>query len=445
MVYAGKTIRLSAPVHIVDRRSEPRGKSLANRQRFIRRTRALLRRAVYEASRGRNINETGKGGEITVPADGVHEPMLRRAREGGVRDYVLPGNKKYVEGDLIQRPPKGGGSGGASADGDGEDEFRFALSDEEFIDLFLEDLELPDLAKRQVMGEEKTQPRRAGYRVSGPPAAMSIPRTMRNSLSRRIALRRPRPGEIEALTARLKELEEAGGDEDAIRAARIELERQEKRARAIPFIDPVDVRYRRFEPEPRPVARAVMFCLMDVSGSMDEHMKDLAKRFFSLLYLFLSRRYRRVEIVFIRHTHEAKEVDEETFFYSRETGGTVVSTALEEMVRIMQDRYPVNQWNIYAAQASDGDNLPMDNAKTVAMLKTVILPLCQYYAYLEVGRGEERTGGRVQPASSLWRAYELISSPKLPMAMRKVRDRREIYPVFRELFERKSGTASVNA
>lgn len=428
-------------MHIVDRRREPRGKSLANRQRFIRRTRALLRRAVNEASRARSINDAGRGGEITVPTDGVHEPMFRRAREGGLRDYVLPGNKKYVEGDLIPRPPRGGGPGGASGGGEGEDEFRFALSDEEFIDLFLEDLELPDLAKRQVMGEEKQQPRRAGFRSSGPPSTISIPRTMRNSLSRRIALRRPRPEEIAALEARLKELEETGVDQDAIVAVRAELERQARRSRNIPFIDPIDVRYRRFEAEPRPVARAVMFCLMDVSGSMDEHMKDLGKRFFSLLYLFLSRRYRRVEVVFIRHTHEAKEVDEETFFYSRETGGTVVSTALEEMVRIVQDRYPASQWNIYAAQASDGDNLPMDNAKTVALLKSVILPLCQYYAYLEVGRGDEqRIGGRVQPASSLWRAYDLVMGPKIPMAMRKVRDRREIYPVFRELFERKSSS-----
>ncbi len=80
-----------------------------------------------------------------------------------------------------------------------------------------------------------------------------------------------------------------------------------------------------------------MFCLMDVSGSMTEHMKDLAKRFYALLYIFLKRRYRHVEIVFIRHTHEAKEVDEETFFHSPETGGTVVSTALDEMAA---DRRP---------------------------------------------------------------------------------------------------------
>jgi uncharacterized protein len=432
-------------VHIIDRRRDASGKSLGNRQRFIRRARALVRHAVREASKGRKITDAGRGGEITVPADGVHEPTLRRSHKGGIREYLLPGNKNYTEGDTIERPPSGGSKGGAAADGNGEDEFRFALSDDEFIDLFLEDLELPDLAKRQVMGEEKTQPRRAGYRSSGPPAMISVPRTMRHSLARRIALKRPKPQELKDLEARLKDLEERGdaADLDEIQTIKAQIARLAKRSRDIPFIDPVDVRYRRFEQDPKPVAQAVMFCLMDVSGSMDEHLKDLAKRFYSLLYLFLSRRYRYVEVVFIRHTHEAREVDEDTFFNSRETGGTVVSTALEEMARVVADRFPPANWNIYAAQASDGDNLPIDNEKTVALLKSSILPLCQYYAYIEVGREPEERRRGIEPPSTLWRAYHLILSPQLPMAMRKVRDRRDIYPVFRELFEKKSNAASV--
>ena len=107
-----------------------------------------------------------------------------------------------------------------------------------------------------------------------------------------------------------------------------------------------------------------MFCLMDVSGSMTEHMKDLAKRFYVLLYIFLKRRYKHVDVVFIRHTHEAPEVDEDTFFHSPETGGTVVSTALEEMQRVVAERYDPDSWNIYAAQASDGDNTATDNDQT---------------------------------------------------------------------------------
>jgi uncharacterized sporulation protein YeaH/YhbH (DUF444 family) len=425
-------------MNIIDRRREG-GKSLANRQRFIRRARALVRRAVREASAKRSIKDVEKGGDIVVPADGVREPTLRRGGVGGTREYVLPGNKKYVEGDTIARPEDEDGAGGASADGEGEDDFRFALSDEEFLDLFLEDLELPDLAKRQVMGVEESQPVRAGYRSSGPPAALSVARTMRNSLSRRIALGRPKPEEVAALKAEIEKLDDEGGHDEKVAELRAELERKNRKMRLVPFIDPFDVRFRRFDQVPKPVARAVMFCLMDVSGSMDEHMKDLAKRFYSLLYLFLKRRYKRVDVVFIRHTHEAKEVDEETFFHSRESGGTVVSTALEEMARIVHDRYPANQWNIYSAQASDGDNLPMDNQNTIALLKTSILPLCQYYAYLEVGHAKDDGGGE---ASSLWRAYELVASSDERMAMRKVSHRRDIYPVFRELFEAKPGVAA---
>ena len=428
-------------MNIIDRRRDPGGKSLANRQRFIRRTRALVRRAVREASAKRSIKDVEKGGDIVVPADGVHEPVLRKGSEGGKREYVLPGNKKYVQGDGIARPDGEGGGSGASADGEGEDDYRFVLSDEEFLDLFLEDLELPDLAKRQVLGLEETQPVRAGYRSSGPPATLSVSRTMRNSLSRRAALGRPSPADLAALEAEIARLDGLGGQEDKIVALREELERKQKRMRLVPFIDPIDVRYRRYDQVPKPVARAVMFCLMDVSGSMDEHMKDLAKRFYALLYLFLKRRYKRVDVVFIRHTHEAKEVDEETFFHSRESGGTVVSTALQEMARIVHDRFPANQWNIYAAQASDGDNLPMDNANTINLLKTAILPLCQYYAYLEVSHARDDGAGE---ASSLWRAYELVTGSDERMAMRKVSHRRDIYPVFRDLFARDGAKAEAS-
>ncbi|HUG62736.1 MAG TPA: YeaH/YhbH family protein [Methylomirabilota bacterium] len=424
-------------MHIIDRRSDPGGKSLGNRQRFLRRARALVRQAVREASASRSIREVGEGGAVAIPANGVAEPVFRTGASG-VREHVLPGNKDYVAGDRIARPEGGGGGGsGGSGDGEAEDAFSFVLSADEFLDLFLEDLELPNLAKRQLTEEVKERRKSAGFRTSGPPAALSVPRTLRRSLSRRIALGRPRPEDTEALRSRIAEMEEAGGDEEAVQAFRVELERRAGRTRIIPFIDPVDLRFRRTEPHPEPIARAVMFCLMDVSASMDQEMKDLAKRFFSLLYLFLKRRYRHVEIVFIRHTHEAKAVDEETFFHSRESGGTVISSALQEMAKIAAANYPAHQWNIYAAQASDGDNTPGDNSRAVSLLRDIILPMSQYYAYIEVGRGERVTVPQAH-RTTLWNAYEQMQSPGLPMAMRRVNDRRDIYPVFRELFERKS-------
>jgi hypothetical protein len=356
---------------------------------------------------------------------------------------VLPGNKRFVEGDTIERDQEGGGGGGGTAGGDGDEQdgFRFALTREEFLDLFLEDLELPDLAKRRLATLQTQGFGRAGYSTTGSPMNLAVLRTMRNALSRRIAMRRPKSEEMVELEAEIVRLERDGAPDERLTAMRGELAALRQRSGRVPFIDPLDLRYRRLVPVSRPIAQAVMFCLMDVSGSMNEHMKDLAKRFYMLLYVFLTRRYEHVEIVFIRHTHQAREVDEETFFHSPETGGTVVSSALREMQRIVAERYPVDDWNIYAAQASDGDNDTSDNATCAALLADVILPVCQYFAYLEVGAEETRipagfSGGR----TTLWRAYEPFRDQG-QLAMRRVTHRREIYPVFRELFQRDSADA----
>lgn len=428
-------------MQILDRRLNPRGRSLPNRQRFLRRAKAQVQEAVRDASAKRDIRGADAGGEVSIPLHGIREPSFHLG-SGGVRDHVLPGNKEYRAGDEIQRPPGGEGGGGGSEgspDGSGEDTFRFVLSREEFLDLFLEDLELPDLAKRRLVDGDNPQWQRAGYQVAGSPANLALSKTMRNSLSRRIALRRPKPAEVLALEEEIARLETAGDQPETLARLRAELERALHRTRRIPWIDPIDVRYRRFEPVPRPVAQAVMFCLMDVSGSMTEDMKDLAKRFYTLLYLFLQRRYKHVEIVFIRHTHEASEVDEQTFFHSRETGGTLVSTALEEMQKVVEARFPPAEWNIYAAQASDGDNAAGDSQKTARLLIDTILPACQYYAYIEVGReGEHGMPGFPRGPTDLWRTYEQLVAAGAPMAMKKVRHRREIYPVFRELFAKRA-------
>ncbi len=430
-------------MHIVDRRLNPGGKSLPNRQRFLRRVKDVAQRAVRESARENDIKNLGKDGRVTVPADGVREPRFSRQPGSGRHDHILPGNKTYVEGDTIERPPGGGGGGGGSGEGgDGgensEDAFQFVLTREEFLELFLEDLELPDLAKRRLSIVETEGLRRAGYTVSGSPANLALTRTLRNSMSRRIALKRPKPDEVEALEKRIAALTE-GDPTRADLEASLALLRE--RARRIPYVDPIDLRFRRFEPYPRPIAQAVMFCLMDVSGSMTEHMKDLAKRFYILLHIFLTRRYRHVEIVFIRHTDRATEVDEETFFGSRETGGTLVSSALIEMKRVIAERYDPNDWNIYAAQASDGDNVSSDGPTATELLRADILPACQHFAYLEVGDENGPRAGFVEHRTTLWRTYEAIAKSGAKdgtaLAMRKVNHRREIYPVFRELFSRK--------
>ncbi|MEK1948778.1 MAG: DUF444 family protein, partial [Ensifer adhaerens] len=207
--------------------------------------------------------------------------------------------------------------------------------------------------------------------------------------------------------------------------------------RRIAYVDPVDVRFNRFERQPLPNASAVMFCLMDVSASMGEREKDLAKRFFVLLHLFLKRRYERIDIVFIRHTDEAREVDEETFFFSKQSGGTVVSTALEEMLRVIEERYPSNLWNIYAAQASDGDNANGDSERCAELLRESLMRLCQYYAYVEIiDERESGIFGSTDNGTSLWRAYRTVDSAVPNFQMTRVAMPADIYPVFRKLFAR---------
>ena len=431
-------------MNIIDRRLNPPGKSLANRQRFLRRAREQVVKAVRDASAKRGLQDIDNGDKISIPAGGVHEPSFRRARDGGKREHVFPGNKEFAEGDTIQRPKGGSGGGGSegSDDGGGEDEFRFVLSREEFLDIFLDDLELPDLVKHKIKHAHATALARAGFSISGSPNTLNLVRTMRNSLSRRIALKRPKPAEIAELEAEIAALEARGGAEERLEELNERLTVLRRRSLRIPYIDPVDVRYNRFQAVPKPIAQAVMFCLMDVSGSMTEHMKDLAKRFFVLLYLFLRRRYKAVDVIFIRHTHEAKEVDEETFFYSAETGGTVVSTALVEMQKILAERYPVDEWNIYAAQASDGDNLISDNVKAAVLLKDEILPLCQYFAYIEVAAEYHSTMGGYERDTELWRTYRTVAQDSRALAMRRVHTRRDIFPVFRDLFARDRAQAT---
>ena len=416
-------------IHIVDRRLNPGSKSLENRQRFLRRAKALVQGAVKKSSQERDIKDVLEGGEVSVPIDGMDEPRFRR--EGGTRDMVLPGNKKFVEGDVLPRPSGGSGKGGRQAgEGDSEDTFRFVLSREEFVDLFLDDLELPDLAKRKLAEVESQGIRRAGYSTSGSPANISISRTVSRALARRVALRRPRPDALAELEAELENCSEARRVEILA-----EIEALKSKIKRIPFIDPIDIRYRRFETVPKPVAQAVMFCLMDVSGSMTEHMKDLAKRFYMLLYVFLKRRYRHVEIVFIRHTDRAEEVDEQTFFYGPASGGTLVSSALQAMNDIVRTRFRPADWNIYAAQASDGDNSYADGEVTGRLLTDMILPVSQFFAYLEVG--QEHGLSYEMPNSALWTLYEGLRANGAPLSMRKVNERSEIFPVFHDLFQRR--------
>lgn len=419
--------------YVVDRRLNSKNKSLVNRQRFLKRYHEQIREAVSDAVSRRNITDMQRGDSITIPKRDISEPVFRHG-QGGQREIVHPGNKEFIQGDRIQRPPSGGsggsGSGDASDSGEGADDFVFQISQAEFLEYLFEDLALPNMVKRQLVGSDSFETHRAGFSEVGNPNQINIVRTMRSAQARRIALSgkaRRRRREVLAELAENDEEEEKLNETERL-ALEEELSRLNFRLNTVPFLDDFDLKYNLHIRVPKPSPKAVMFCVMDVSGSMTQDIKETAKRFFFLLYLFLQKNYEHIEVVFIRHHTQAQEVDEETFFYSRETGGTVVSSALTLMSGIINERYSPNEWNIYGAQASDGDNWQEDNQRCHQALVDGILPNVQYFTYIEIGDRDPQ---------GLWRLYQHLESDYADrFAIQRVRDNSEIYPVFRELFKK---------
>lgn len=419
--------------NFIDRRLNAKGKSTVNRQRFINRYKQQIKKAVSDAVTRRSVTDVDKGEKISIPTRDISEPMFHQGK-GGVRDRVHPGNDQFTRGDKIDRPPGGAGGGSgkgeASNSGEGDDDFVFEISKDEYLELLFEDLELPNLQKNRLNKLVEYQIYRAGFTNDGVPANINIVRSLRSSLARRIAMSASKKKLLKELEQELAELENIPGTKaELILDLKAQIEELKQKIAKVPFIDTFDLRFNNYSKREIPSSQAVMFCLMDVSGSMDQATKDMAKRFYILLYLFLTRTYKNLEVVYIRHHTQAKEVDEHEFFYSQETGGTIVSSALKLMHEIQQARYPADEWNIYAAQASDGDNWADDSPTCRQLLEQKILPLVRYYSYIEITNRAHQT---------LWREYESLQQHYDNIAVQHIRQAEDIYPVFRELFKKQA-------
>jgi uncharacterized sporulation protein YeaH/YhbH (DUF444 family) len=422
---------------IIDRRLAGKNKSIGNRERFLRRHQDQVRDAVRRAVDGRGIRDMERGEDIHIPKRDISEPAFGHGT-GGTREMVHPGNQEYVAGDKIERPKggsgKGSGKGEAGDSGEGEDDFVFHLTKEEFMQIFFDDLALPRMTQTQLAETPEWKSHRAGFVSDGTPSNLSVVRSMRGAIGRRLAIGAGSRNELRELEEQLA-LVLARPADIRREAERLDLEERisalKNRLARIPYLDPIDLRFRSRVRVPVPTTKAVMFCLMDVSGSMDEARKELSKRFFILLYLFLTRHYDKIDLVFIRHHTQAQEVDEENFFHARETGGTVVSSALVLMDEIIKARYSPNEWNIYGAQASDGDNWHHDSGRCRELLIDNLLPVCRYFAYVQVAEEEQ----------NLWEEYSRVQESHPQFAMRKVSSAAQIYPVFRELFKKEGAVA----
>jgi len=427
---------------IVDRRTNPGGKSLSNRERFIRKAKESIKKAVKDSVTKRSIANTGQQ-KVKIPIDGISEPHFRHNKDT-IRDkYILPGNKEYVVDDLLDKPPKGGGKGGDASDsGNSEDGFEFVLSKEEYAKILFDGLELPDFIKKSSKQVISTVRVRAGYTSSGNPALLDLEKSMVNSLGRRIALKFPKLQKIRELEAILEEMakfpEKCMTCNEEWCSIVEEIARLKRKANAISFLDPIDLKFKKFDVQTKPMTQAVMFCVMDVSGSVGEYEKDLAKRFYMLLHMFLSSKYKNIDVVFIRHTTEAKECKEEEFFHSKESGGTVVSSAFKLTAEIIKERYPVEEWNIYCASASDGDNVNSDNPTVLTLLET-LLPKLQYFIYTEVSAEHIATYSIVSSRKSdLWKVYETLLPRFENMILKSLLTPDNIYSVFSQIFAKET-------
>jgi len=418
---------------IVDRRKNNKGKSHNNRQKFLKRVEGQIKRAIPDIISKESIKDSTTGGKVRVPIKGIKEYSFSHDPSTGNKKHVRPGNDKFVEGDRVPKPKGGSGSGrgkGSNSPEISEDEFFVEISREEFLKYFFEDLELPNMVKKYMQSTDSFENRRAGFIKYGNPSKLNIKTSYQQSLARQISLKG-------AYSQKLKKLEEelaAEKDEKQKLILEEKIQNLKRLLVTIPFFEEVDLRYNNYEQVPLPTTSAVMFCIMDVSASMGFHEKDIAKRFFTLLYLFLTKSYKNVEIVFIRHHTLAKEVDEEEFFNSRESGGTVVAPSLELMHKIIKERYNPDQWNIYCCQATDGDVWSdRDAIDCGKILDANILPLIQYMAYIEINDHDME--------GALWQVYQRFKDDQ-KFSMRNIYDINQIWPVFKGLFKKSVKKAS---
>jgi uncharacterized sporulation protein YeaH/YhbH (DUF444 family) len=277
---------------IIDRRLAGKNKSIGNRERFMRRYKDKIKEAVRRAVDGRSIRDLERGEEVRIPKKDLSEPVFHHG-QGGIRDMVHPGNQDYVRGDRIKRPQGGGGSGSgkgqASDQGEGEDDFSFALSREEFMQVFFDDLALPNLARTQLADVPEWKSHRAGYSSDGTPNNLHVVRSMRGAIGRRIAIgsgSRRELAELEAERVIMKAAAAAGdlaaqrglkpleerlaamtlalqpGDavaEADIQALQAEIGALRSRLARIPYLDPIDLRFRNRIRVAVPTSKAVMF------------------------------------------------------------------------------------------------------------------------------------------------------------------------------------------
>lgn len=436
---------------IIDRRTTAnRDRTSENRGRLLRRYKSAIKEQLPKILGDRKLLDTVRsgGGKVVIPKKSLSEPQFVYG-DGGLKDTVLPGNDRWNEYDTIDKPQNGEGEGGGGDGPDGMDEFSIVLSREEFLNILFDDCELPFMVDTLVKKQSEIIHENAGYQVSGAPNRIAIKRSYINSKARRLSSGSMIQTEIDELEAEMSALNESD-HEIRIFQIKTQIEALKLRKAILPLFDTTDLRFRSRIDKKLPKTHATMIMIMDNSGSMGEREKTIARKFFILLYLFLAQNYDKIDMRFISHTTVAKEMGEEEFFDTHENGGTVVSSALDLLVKMLAGEDTVGtpdevknggelkgRTNIYVAQVSDGDNVDTDNGTCSELLSDDILPFINYFAYMQVEQeGSNALAGLLSYSrqNSLWATYEAISKAHSNHVSKRVTHERDIFGVFRSFF-----------
>lgn len=425
---------------------EKSDRSAGDRLRHRQKVRASIRENIADIIAEEAIIGKNRDRVIKVPIRGIKEyRFLYGENNPGVGQGEGKGTTE--PGQVVGKVTKDGEKGADRADDrPGQDYYETEITLEELIDIMFEDLALRDMerkALRTVLTETKRK--NIGWRHRGPRVHLGIRRTVRERKKRLQETKgaiREREKELQAVMLsgdpeKSKELQEKLKElylwksilENPNAYVEYLKEHPEDQPR-FPFHER-DLRFRRRKEKPREESNAVVFCIMDTSGSMDTMKKYLARSFFFLLCQFISTKYRQVEIVFIAHHTEAKEVSEEEFFHKGESGGTFISSAYQKMLEVVASRYHPSLWNIYAFHCSDGDNFATDNS---AALKAAaeICKIANLFGY-----GEIKPEGVKHYEFSMLEIFKNLKAENFMALL--IEKKSEIWPAFKRFLSKEKG------
>lgn len=343
------------------------------------------------------IGHDGKK-KIKIPVRGIKEFQFIYGKNN--KKVGSAQGKDIKKGQTISQGKKKAASSGPGSgkpgSTSGEEFYEVDITLDELAKYLFDDLNLPDLEKKSFPNIFANKIKRKGYRKEG----------IRPRLSKKETIKRK---------IRRKKISIISGAYDAESEDRFPFHKD-------------DLKYKHIEVTKKNVTNAVIFFIMDVSGSMTKSKKFKARSFFFLLYQFIRYRYDKTEIVFISHTTEAKETNENEFFGRGSSGGTFISSGLEKAIEIMESRYPPSSWNLYTFHCSDGDNWGEDNDRAMELSKKII-DLCQLYSFVEITEGIKGSSGWGDPMSKL---YKKLVSNKFKVV--EISGKDDIWPEFKKLF-----------